>query len=77
MTNLRKRLDNAIAELDIIKDVLKGDSSRYPPCCLTVHNDGRISCDTIGPYDEEKFLEECKRCRYKIEEFLKSIKYIQ
>ncbi|MFQ5758849.1 MAG: hypothetical protein ACE5IF_04155 [Candidatus Bathyarchaeia archaeon] len=73
MTNLRKRLDNVIAELEIIHEGLNA-SRRYPTCCLTVHNNGEISCVVKGPLPEREFLEECEKCRAEIKSFLDRIK---
>ncbi len=72
MTNLRKRLDNILAELAIIRDGLN-NSSHYPSCCLTVQNDGKISCDIRGPLPEEEFLKECKKCQSQIKQMLSRI----
>lgn len=73
MTNLRKRLDNVIAELEIIREGLN-TSGRYPTCCLTVHNNGEISCKVKGPLPEKEFLEECEKCRADMKSFLDSIR---
>lgn len=72
MTNLRRRLDNVLAELTIIREALS-DSGRYPSCCLKVYNDRRISCDVIGPLPEEEFLRECEKCKAQIRRKLASI----
>jgi len=69
VTNLKKRLDNVIAELEIILDGLNS-SGRYPTCCLTVHNNGEISCGVKGPLPEKEFLEECMKCRAEMKSFL-------
>ncbi len=72
MTNLRKRLDNVLSELAIIREGLN-NSRRYPSCCLTVHNDGKISCDVIGPLPEEAFLKECEKCQAQIKSMLSRV----
>ena len=69
MTNLRKRLDNVIAELQIIREGLK-NCERYPACCLTIHNNGEISCGVKGPLPEREFLEECEKCRAEMKRFV-------
>jgi len=69
MTSLRRRLDNALSELDTIRKALN-ESGEYPACCLILHSDGKISCDVKGPLEKEKFLKECKRCRAMIKEIL-------
>jgi len=71
VTNLRKRLDNVLAELAIIREGLN-NSSRYPSCCLTVHNDGKVSCDVMGPLPEKEFLRECEKCKAQIKRTLSS-----
>jgi hypothetical protein len=65
VTNLRRRLDNVLAELTIIHEALKS-SGRYPSCCLKVYDDRRISCDVIGTLPEEEFLRECEKCKAQI-----------
>jgi len=72
VTSVKKRLDNVLAELAIIHESLN-NSSRYPSCCLTVHNDGRISCDVIGPLSEEQFLKECEKCQARIKSILSRV----
>jgi hypothetical protein len=72
VTNLRRRLNNVIAELKIIREGLSA-SHRYPTCCLAVNNNGEISCELKGPMPERKFLEECKKCRAEIRKFLERI----
>ena len=69
MTSLRRRLDNVFAELAIIREGLQ-NGGNDPPCCIKFHQKGRISCDLIGPFPEEMFLKECKRCRSEITEFV-------
>lgn len=69
MTSLKKRLDNVLAELTIIREGLDA-SSRYPSCCLTIHTNNKISCDIFGPLPEEKFLKECQKCKDKIKKIL-------
>jgi protein involved in polysaccharide export with SLBB domain len=65
VTNLRSRLDNVLAELAVIREALN-NPSRYPFCCLKVYNDGKISCDAIGPLPEAAFLRECEECQAEI-----------
>jgi len=72
VTNLRKRLDNVLAELAIIREGLN-NSGRYPSCCLTVHSDGKISCDVVGPLPEEEFLKECEKCQAQIKSMLSRV----
>jgi len=72
MTNLRRRLNNVIAELEIIRDGLR-TSQRYPTCCLTVNSKGEISCELKGPLPEKVFLKECAKCRTEIKSFLERI----
>jgi len=69
MTSLKKRLDNVLTELTIIRQGLDR-SGRYPSCCLTVHNDGTIRCDVIGPLAEKRFLKECEKCQAQIKNLL-------
>ncbi|NIP67082.1 hypothetical protein GWN63_06090 [Candidatus Bathyarchaeota archaeon] len=72
MTNLKKRLDSAISELMIIRDVLdKADG--HPPCCFTIGEDGEVGCDTVGPLPKQEFWEECQRCRRQIRSFLEKV----
>ena len=73
MTNLRKRLDNVIAELEIIREGFNV-SGRYPTCCLTVHRNGEISCEMKGPLLEKEFLEECEKCKAEMKSFLDRIR---
>ena len=73
MTNLKKRLDNVIAELEIIRDGLNA-SGRYPTCCLIVHKNGEISCEVKVPLPEKEFLEECEKCRAEMKSFLDRIR---
>jgi hypothetical protein len=72
MASLRKRLDNILNEIEILREVLKG-SSIYPPCCLKIHSDGKISCDAVGPLPEKEFLKECEKCRVRIERLIAQI----
>ncbi|MFQ6074022.1 MAG: hypothetical protein ACE5KC_02270 [Candidatus Bathyarchaeia archaeon] len=72
MTSLRKRLDNILYELTVIREALK-ESSRYPPCCLAIHNDGKVSCDVAGPLPEDEFLKECEKCRARIKNLMSQI----
>jgi len=62
-------MDNILAEVTIIREVL-AKSDRYPPCCLTINKQSEISCDILGPLPEKEFLEQCMRCRAKVERFL-------
>lgn len=73
MTNLRKRLENVIAELEIIREGLNV-SGRYPTCCLTIHSNGEISCEMKGPSPEKEFLEECEKCRAEMKSLLDRIR---
>jgi hypothetical protein len=69
MASLRKRLDNILYELKVLREALK-ESSRYPPCCLRIHNDGKVSCDVIGPLPEKEFLKECEKCRAQVKKLI-------
>ena len=69
MTSLKRRLDNVLAELAIIQEGLEA-SNHYSSCCLTIHDDNKISCDTTGPLPKEEFLKECQKCKDKIEKIL-------
>jgi hypothetical protein len=71
VTNIRKRMENILAEIEIIHEGL-ANSGRYPPCCLTINKNGEISCDALGPLPEEEFLELCVKCRTKIKRILKN-----
>jgi hypothetical protein len=72
MASLRKRLDNIFYELTVLRQALK-ESSHYPPCCLRIHQNGKISCDVIGPLPEKEFLKECKKCRAQIKKLISQI----
>ena len=72
MTNLKKRLDNVISQLLIIDDTL-ARSEGSPPCCLTIQENGEISCGSLGPLPRKEFLEECGKCRIKISDFLEHV----
>jgi hypothetical protein len=71
MTNLRKRLENILTELEIIKEALEKGGKVYPSCCLTFHKAGEISCDVIGLLPKEDFLRECRKCRDGIEKYMR------
>lgn len=73
MTSLRKRLDNILVELAILRQEID-KASRYPPCCLTFYKDRKISCDVYGPLPEKEFSALCERCRATIKEFLEQLK---
>lgn len=72
MTSLRKRLDIALSTIAVIREKLES-CDRYPSCCLTFHNDNRVSCDILGPMPEEAFLMHCQKCRKSMEEILDRI----
>lgn len=72
MASLKKRLDNILLELAVLREALK-ESSLYPPCCIKIQNDGKISCDVIGPLPEREFLKECKVCREHIKKLVAQI----
>jgi hypothetical protein len=72
MASLRKRLDSLLYELTVLREALK-ESSHYPPCCLKIHNDGKISCDVTGPLPEKEFLKECEKCRAHIKKLMTQI----
>ncbi|UCE29454.1 MAG: hypothetical protein JSV85_01625 [Candidatus Bathyarchaeota archaeon] len=73
MTSLRKRLDNVIAELTIIKDVLDR-CNKSPPCCLILRKDGEIGCNMVKPMKKKQFYEKCEECRRQIREILDEIR---
>jgi len=62
-------MDNILAEIAIIREGL-ARSDRYPPCCLTLDENGEINCDILGPLPEKEFLEQCMKCRAEIKRFL-------
>ena len=72
MTSLRKRLNNILTELAIMKDGLE-NSGEYPSCCLTFHENGQISCDVKGPLPKEQFLRECETCRMIVKAFVEFV----
>jgi hypothetical protein len=72
VTSIKKRLENVVEELLVIHEALK-NSSRYPPCCLVIHENGKISCDILGPLNEEDFLRECRKCQEEIKKFLSNL----
>jgi hypothetical protein len=72
MASLRKRLDNILCELEILREALK-NISNYPPCCLKIHSDGKISCDVVGPLPAKKFLKECEKCRVEMKKLIAQI----
>jgi len=74
VTSLRKRFDNVLAELDIIRSGLN-NSGEFPPCCLTLYGDGKLGCDINGPLPPEVFLKECIKCRKTIRRFLEQIEH--
>ncbi|MCK4498587.1 hypothetical protein KAU25_05265 [Candidatus Bathyarchaeota archaeon] len=65
MTSLRRQLDRAFLKIEEIKERLE-DSGGHPPCCLIFHENNRISCDMIGPMQEEAFSTFCRACRNKM-----------
>jgi hypothetical protein len=69
VTNLWRRLENVLIELDIIRRALE-ESARYPSCCLLTEEGGKIGCEVTGPLPEKEFLEVCQRCRARIRETL-------
>jgi len=68
MTSLRRRLDNVLTQLAIIRQALNM-SSDYPPCCL-ISKEGMLSCDFLGPLPEEEFLKQCQKCQAEIKKVL-------
>lgn len=72
MTSIRKRMDNILDEIAIIREAL-AKSGRYPPCCLSIYKNGEISCDILGPLPEKEFLKQCMRCRAEIERILTDV----
>ena len=73
MTSLKKRVDNVISELLIISDML-GKSKGLPPCCLTIQENGEISCEIVDSLPKKAFLEECRKCRTEIVNFLEHLR---
>jgi hypothetical protein len=65
-------MENILAEIAVINQGL-AKSGRYPPCCLTVNENGEISCDTLGPLSEKEFLKQCVKCRMEIKKILKNL----
>ena len=74
VTSLKKRFENVLAELAIIRGAFE-HSSKFPPCCLTLYKDGKLSCDANGPLPLEEFLKECRKCRMTIKRFIEQIEY--
>lgn len=72
MTNLIERFNNVLAELAIIEAALD-KSSDSPPCCLTLYQDGKITCSISTPMEKEQFYRECKKCRERIRNFLDNV----
>lgn len=73
LTSLKRRLENVLVELAIIREAIN-NFKHYPPCCLKIYDDGKISCDVIGPLPKNEFLEECSKCREWIKKTLSKIK---
>ncbi len=69
MTSLRRRLDNVLAELAIIEDVLN-KCNKGPPCCLIYRKNGEIGCGMVNPMKKEQFYEKCEECREQIRKLL-------
>lgn len=69
LTSLKRRLDNILVELEIIREALE-KSGQHPPCCLTVDKNERISCDAYGPLSKAEFLIKCHECRTTLRNFL-------
>jgi hypothetical protein len=73
LTSLRGRLDNVLAELRIIEDMLsRGNKS--PPCCLIYRKNGEIGCGMFNPMKKEQFYEKCEECREQIRKLLDEIR---
>ena len=72
MTSLKRRLDNVLVELDIIREELE-KSGQNPPCCLILNKNGKISCDAYGPLPKADFLKKCQKCRTRLEKFLAQV----
>ena len=72
LTSLRERLDNVLAELTIIKDVLD-KCNNGPPCCLILQKNGKIGCNIVRPMEKEQFYKKCEKCRDQIRKFLDEV----
>jgi len=77
LSNIKQRLENALAEIEIIREALKFEGMKYPPCCITVDKDSNFSCATAGPMSEEEFLKGCEYCIGIAKLYLSYIKEVQ
>ncbi|MEM2917260.1 MAG: hypothetical protein QXN63_02760 [Candidatus Bathyarchaeia archaeon] len=59
---MRRRLDNVLAQLTIIRQNLD-KPAKQPFCCITFHRDEKVSCDVLKPLLYKQFLKECEKCR--------------
>jgi hypothetical protein len=41
--------------------------------CLVIYETGKISCDILGPLNEEDFLRECRKCQEEIKKVLSNL----
>ncbi|UCD95980.1 MAG: hypothetical protein JSV35_05645 [Candidatus Bathyarchaeota archaeon] len=69
MTSLRRQFDRAFVKIEEVKKKLEG-ADGHPPCCLIFHENNRISCDMVGPMQEEAFSVFCEACRRKMQSVL-------
>jgi len=73
LSNIKQRLENALAEIEIIREALKGMNKRFPPCCLKSEGEGYLSCALAGPLPKEVFLNDCEKCISTIQVYLHHI----
>jgi hypothetical protein len=69
MTSLRRQFDRAFLKIEEIKEKIE-EADGHPPCCLIFHKNKRISCDMVGPMQEEAFMAFCEACRRKMQAVL-------
>lgn len=62
MTSVRRRLDNVLAQITIIRQNLD-KPAKQPFCCVTFHKDEKVSCDVLEQLPYAQFLKECEKCR--------------
>jgi hypothetical protein len=72
MTSPRKRLENILCELEILREAVK-NQSRYPPCRLKIYSNGKIGRDAVKPLPEKEFLKECQKCKAQILKLVRQI----
>ncbi len=64
-----KASSNITTQLAIIKGAFK-ESSQFPVCCFTYNAEGKIVCDSNGPFFIEEFMDKCRICQAQIKEAL-------